>query len=565
MIPDRGILAETSPLKLLLAMDEQNQTGILYLRKNDVLKVFYLNQGKISWAISSDEEDKIEHVLLSKKLVNPDALAPYLAGNKISESFGKVLVENGLISLETLINASRDQMKRITTSVLFWNSGTYQLESESPPTRLVSLELEIAPLVYNYIQTHMDVNIIWEEIGSLSGELQQVPAPEKIFQYNLDADQQEVFSCFREAQRPEAVLLRFSAERKHSILKILYFLLITGLLVKKEAGLAAALDFNELDSLFGNAQPDAPNAVIVDSPGMINESDIKDIPQLDFPDMQENPSITEVSLPGLSEPTPDVRDEAKENVSETHRASQAQRTAARIRPLLQDKPKSRWRSVSFISILLTVVAIALFVWFNRAPEIPAPQNPGTRPAGQARPKPPQRQAVPAAAPKTEAENASPGLPSTPVAEQKVKTEASASGSPSAAATAAEKPLAVEKKPDAVRTPTGTAETARQAFASGNFSSAGDLWRNELVAAKITYSILLEMDCLAQSVHSAYDQVTDKENFFLLNRVKAGRNCWLVLWGKFRTQNEALQNLKLVPEYFFKQSAPPAVIELEPYL
>lgn len=181
MIPDKGNLNETAPVKLLLTMDEQNQTGILYFRKNEILKVFYLNQGKISWAISSDEEDKIEHVLLAKKLVNPEALAPYLAGNKISESFGKILVENGLISLETLINASRDQLKRIATSIMFWNSGSYQLESESPPTRLVSLELEIVPLVYNYILAHMDVNIIWAELGSLSEELRRLPKRRKVF------------------------------------------------------------------------------------------------------------------------------------------------------------------------------------------------------------------------------------------------------------------------------------------------------------------------------------------------------------------------------------------------
>jgi hypothetical protein len=87
----------------------------------------------------------------------------------------------------------------------------------------------------------------------------------------------------------------------------------------------------------------------------------------------------------------------------------------------------------------------------------------------------------------------------------------------------------------------------------------------MLSAKTTPSILLEMDCMKQSVQLAYQQIIDKDNFFILSRVKDGRSCWLVLWGKFRTQNEATQSLKLIPEYFFKQSAPPAVIELEPYL
>jgi len=75
-----------------------------------------------------------------------------------------------------------------------------------------------------------------------------------------------------------------------------------------------------------------------------------------------------------------------------------------------------------------------------------------------------------------------------------------------------------------------------------------------------------MDCLKASLRIAYGQMTDKENFFLLNKTsRDGRHCWLVLWGKYRTQDEAALGMKLVPEYFMKQSNPPSVIELEPYL
>jgi hypothetical protein len=129
----------------------------------------------------------------------------------------------------------------------------------------------------------------------------------------------------------------------------------------------------------------------------------------------------------------------------------------------------------------------------------------------------------------------------------------------------EKPPAVVKEPPSDPTLPRAAADPRQAFAAGKLNDAGDLWRQELVREKIGFSILLEMDCLEQSVSSAYQQIMDKDNFFILNRVKAERSCWLVLWGKFRTQNEAAQNLNLIPEYFFKQSEPPAVIELEPYL
>ncbi|MDD8012768.1 MAG: hypothetical protein PHX05_04745, partial [Acidobacteriota bacterium] len=69
-----------------------------------------------------------------------------------------------------------------------------------------------------------------------------------------------------------------------------------------------------------------------------------------------------------------------------------------------------------------------------------------------------------------------------------------------------------------------------------------------------------------SVRSAYRQVEDKENFFLLNKTsRDGRNCWLVLWGRYRTADEAALSIKQLPDYFMKQSNPPSVLELEPYL
>jgi hypothetical protein len=546
MIPNKGTLTEIAPIKLLLAMDDQSQTGILYFRKNEILKVFYLNQGKISWAISSDEEDKIEHILLYKKLVSPEALAPYLAGNKISESFGKILVENGLITLETLINASRDQLKRIATSVLFWNNGSYQLESESPPTRLVSLELEIVPLVYDYIQAHMDVNIIWEELGSLSGELKQASEQEKIFQYNLDAEQEEVFACFREPQRPETVLLRFSAERKHAILKILYFLLVTGLLIKKETDMMPSLDFNELDSLFGHDQADAQSTVNVEIPPMINEADIKDIPTMGLPEISEPRATTEVSFAGLPNVTPETPSKPKETVSQKPFVAKPERRPISIQPLHQEKPKSKWLSVSFLSILLTIIVIAAFLWFNRTPKFPEAEPAAARPPAHRKPIAPEKQPAVAAEPA--------GKPAGIATDQKTTPPETR-----------EKPAADKKEPLQAQTLPVAAADPRQAFASGDLNGAGDLWRRELVEAKIGFSILLEMDCLEQSVSSAYQQIVDKDNFFVLNRVKAGRSCWLVLWGKFRTQNEAEQNLNLIPEYFFKQSEPPAVIELAPYL
>ncbi len=44
-----------------------------------------------------------------------------------------------------------------------------------------------------------------------------------------------------------------------------------------------------------------------------------------------------------------------------------------------------------------------------------------------------------------------------------------------------------------------------------------------------------------------------------------RNCFLVLWGQFTSQQEAESAIKGVPQYFWQQQSPPRDLELRPYL
>ncbi len=557
MIPDQGSLKEMAPARLLLALYEQNQTGILYFRQNEILKVFYLNRGKISWAISSDEEDRIEHVLLARKLISPEVLAPYQSNNKITQSFGKVLVENGVLSLEGLINATREQVRHIAASIMRWSSGNYQLVQESPPTRLVSLDLEIPGLVASYVLEQMDMNIAWEELGAQSGELQQNLEPGKKNLYPLNPEQQEVFSRFSKPQRLESVLLEFPAERKYRILKILYYFLLTGLLAKKEPEKMPSLDFKELDSLFGQNPPDSPGDVDIEMPAMINESEIKDIPLEELPEipavkdeMEDTPEHLE--LPDLMPPG---IPEAREDAPEVTEAREPETGRPIPHPFLKpEKPKPRWRSVTFLSILVAAVLVGLFLWFTRAGNTPE-EAPPAAPARTVRQRPAPQKAVPV-----------PGEKETGLQPGGKPDAGTPPASPAGTtATVQAKPAEVGSPPATVAAADGETR-ARQRFAAGDFRAAGDMWRQEIRAARFKFSILLELDCLKESVRGAYRQLEDKNNFFLLNKSsRDGRSCYLVLWGRYRTADEAALGMKQLPDYFAKQSNPASVIELEPYL
>jgi hypothetical protein len=564
MIPDQGTLSELAPAKLLLALHEQGKTGILYFRQNEILKVFYLNRGRISWAISSDEEDKIDHVLLSRKLVVPEVLAPYQAGNKIAESFGKVLVESGVISLEVLIQASREQVRRIGLSVLRWSSGNYQLVPEPPPTRLVSLDVDIPSLVSQYIMTQMDVNIIWEELGALSGELQLNADPSKKGLYALDPEQQGILSRFRTPQRLEAVLLDFPAEGKYGILKILYYFLLSGLLIRREAEKPQALDFNELDSLFGQSPASSAADVDIEMPSVIDEDAIQDIPQAELPERTVARTEKEPEPPALPDLMP------PESIAEPAAAPAPLRKAdgrdaqERLRHApfrMPEKQRPRWLSITFISILVTAGLVGLFLWLTRSTGEPDPAT--ARPVVEKKAAPPAGAGTEAKPPATAAATIANGagqVEAQPAVGSETTPPPAATGGSEASSAAGSEAVLKQEAPAAA---TGSAHSL---FVAGNYRAAGAAWRQEIIAQRITFSILLELDCQKSSVRSAYRQVSDAGNFFLLAKTnRDGRSCWLVLWGRYRTASEAELGLKLVPEYFRKQSNPPSVIELAPYL
>jgi septal ring-binding cell division protein DamX len=129
--------------------------------------------------------------------------------------------------------------------------------------------------------------------------------------------------------------------------------------------------------------------------------------------------------------------------------------------------------------------------------------------------------------------------------------------------AADKKVKKKKKEDQAKLIPG--KSAMAYFREGNLITAGNIWKQELRKSGIKYTVLLEMDCLIESVVNAYERIDVKENFFILNRKVGERSCFLVMYGKFYTQQAAAEGIKTVPRYFWQQQSPPRIVELSRYL
>lgn len=541
MLSEKGRLVDTPPLRLLLKIFEANLTGILYLKKEETLKVLYFHRGKFTWAISNAEEDRLEVILIRRAALGATELESMKRELQPPEQVGKILVEKGLITLEELIAASREQLHAILSGVLAWRSGTFQFVRDTPPEKLLSLDLDIPEIVQRTIRENLEMDVIWREIGSLQIELRASDDAERRRQYRPSEEQREVLAAFNPPARLESVLSRHSGERSHSLVRQVYYLLQVGLLEKTAW----------------------------------------------VPPLEPAPAPEPAVVPPFPPIPPPMEDQAPP------RDEPAAPTPPPTPPMPTKSRKSNLTSYLWLILGLIFILGSLLLWLlmsGREPHRPAnpdsAQNPPNQPiAAEPSAAPVDPAASPGVVPgtSTAGETAAAGETAPPpTAEPKPETGAAPKPTEAAPAKPVETGSAqnpADKKPlsptpstgETKPTPPPPAKPAAEpidparAFARGDLAAAAAAWKEEIRRGGIRYSIFLELDCQAESVRYAYEQITDKAAFFLLPRSRNGSTCFVVLWGKYRSEKEARDGLQRLPASFWKQSEPPEIVEVGRYL
>lgn len=547
-------------LKLLLTVFEQDMTGILYFKNDEVLKVLYISRGKLTWAISNSDEDKLENILVDRNIVASDTLNKVKREAPVSDSVGKLLVEKGLITLEELIENSRLQLRRIIISILKWKHGSFQFIKDAPPERLLSLDLNITDFIIGYILEEVDIGDIWKEIGSLQVEFMKNPDPDKVNRYNLSEQQTQLLNNFTGENKLETILSRHSGGHRESLLKIVYFFLMAELLIKKEFDLSDSSVFeddDEFDPFKGETalKPDAGFGPVRTEP-------------------ESGPAKEGAYVMGANEVG---KDAPPEEAAELRKARELLKPVKAAKPLdskpppTADKKKFKMLNLVMVTLILVLGGVILLILPMMFEDTPVDRMMKTNKDGDIITLEPaeiglKKEDVPA-------DGADAGAPAQddvetvedkpPVTDPKKDPEKK---TPPPQDKPGDKPGDKPVTQKTVDKPTLVpGKSAMSYFNDGKLIIAGDIWRRDLRKAGYRYSILLELDCMKESVLNAYSRVLNKAEFFILNKKSGRKNCFLVMYGKYRTRSEATKGIDKVPQYFWKQSNPPQVVELNRYL
>ncbi len=554
MISEKGTIEGNGAIRLLLGVHQLKHTGILYMKNDDVLKVLYFNRGRLLWAISNAGEDQLETVLIRHGVVNADGLRAVKEDLPVNESIGKRLVEMNILTLDDLVRYTRIQLQQIVFSVINWQQGGFQFVKDSPPQRLLSLDLDLTELVAAFILKRIEMNRIWEEIGSFQTVLVPCKDQERIEATGLTASQEKLLHSFDGRKDLSAVVSRYADEHQDSLLKVVFYLICAGLL---------SMNVDELpDSQAVEEAFDTVGLLFADEKGM-DSSEPEDSYRFSSSSqkmgMEENerqpatrdiaPIKDEIPLSLLKKSAPVVDDFPDESAQEG-----ADDLTDSLFP--QDKVRTRRLSnwIYLVVLGIMIVGGTVLIMITRGEESRILTAPMTFEEATEKSK---TERIEIGRPEPEDTAVTSPLPEEAVLSQ--SRPANVRPQEQKEATDAEKPVLIPMKE------VKTSEDPWIFLHSGRFEDAGHLWSKQIKAEGVNYSILLELDCLIKSVQLAVGQFSDPKDLFILNRRHGERNCFLVMWGRFADQASAEAAYSAIPDYFLRQENPPKVIALAPYL
>jgi hypothetical protein len=125
-----GDLAQVPPSDLLNFLHQGRQSGVLYSRSEGVERALVLDDGNVSWGVSSSPAERFGEILARYGMLDREELARALqaqAGAGGTARIGEILVERGAFAREDLPRALRVQVVEIFLALLVARRGEFLL------------------------------------------------------------------------------------------------------------------------------------------------------------------------------------------------------------------------------------------------------------------------------------------------------------------------------------------------------------------------------------------------------------------------------------------------------
>ena len=153
---------------LLWALCRNAATGVLRLRRADVERAVYVEEGRIVFASSSDPDDRLGEQFLRRGVITIDQLEAAISRLAMGKRLGTLLVEAGHLDAERLVNGVLEQVEGIVLDLFEWEDGEYRFERGPLPTEeLIKLNMRTGELLLRGIRQLRGFSRIRRSVGAL--------------------------------------------------------------------------------------------------------------------------------------------------------------------------------------------------------------------------------------------------------------------------------------------------------------------------------------------------------------------------------------------------------------
>ena len=250
VVPLSGEIKQMTIPWLFQTLRTQSKTGTAvfeYIQgqtAEQAVKKVYFKNGDITFAASNLEADRLgDRLLRDGKLTQAQFDASTEIIRKSGKKQGAILVELGFIKPQALVEAVKDQVKRIILTLFSVRMGSYRFdEAPLPVADIIPLQMSTGNLILEGVNS-LEWEAIRKSLPAPTTIVRPATDPSCLFQdAQLTADQRTVFS-FIDGKRSIEEICGLSGVGDFNALKALYLLLALRMAEIGEIKSAAEMDF----------------------------------------------------------------------------------------------------------------------------------------------------------------------------------------------------------------------------------------------------------------------------------------------------------------------------------
>ena len=211
LMPPTGSLADTDFPDLIHGLHDRRWTGTIELNRGRVDSVVTVQDGRLTFATSTNRDERLGELLLRKERINLRQY--YEAGKAIRKGkrLGALLVEQGALDARDLVKAVVDHTQEVIYSVFLWTEGFYRLrDGADANAETITLKLSTANIILEGIHRITAWSRIERGIGGPDARYVRAPdykdhlpemtlAPEKLLLLTGHEGERDVETMCRES------------------------------------------------------------------------------------------------------------------------------------------------------------------------------------------------------------------------------------------------------------------------------------------------------------------------------------------------------------------------------